>query len=126
MSSYTTEEIRRAFLDARGNYGVRDVDTLLRELREAKANHEFADTDTITVKEFREACANIKDAFTDDSMLTWIYEHREPKYQVGTVVRDAIGHCYLRAARGSWLRFGTTETFPDDKPRRPLKRMEVV
>lgn len=124
MTSYTAEEIRRAFLDARGNYGVRDVDTLLAELRKAKASPAFADSETITVKELRDAYANVGDIFNDDSLLAWIREHREPDYPHGTVWKDTGGVIWFRTSDKMWYRFGSTVKFADERPRRPLRQMK--
>ena len=72
---YAEEEIRKANRDM----GYADVRaTRLLDYIDAERK-KVADTDTITVREFREAYAAME-IFDDNSMLAYIREHREPDY----------------------------------------------
>ena len=129
--SYTEEEIRKAWkvLELSG-FGSTYINTLIQALKAEDAHlHDFADADTITVKEIREAWTRMGNPATwtsqrADVFLKDISEHREPVYPQGSIWRDRVGLIYCRDGR-NWLRFGTQVTFADNVPLRPLKRMEI-
>lgn len=55
-------------------------------------------------------------------ITTDIRSHREPQWQNGDVVKDATGDIYKRV-RSGWWRAGSSSTYSENTPVRPLKRM---
>lgn len=52
-----------------------------------------------------------------------VMEHREPTWRGGDVVADSHGNFWMRTYSGQWFRFGTEMVFPNDKPVRPLRKV---
>lgn len=134
VTSYTEEEIRKAFT-LQGNIIHYSLGELLIALAKLKDDHvhDFADSDTITVKELRDAELRLRDTgttltmpFTAGKLLQDISEHREPDYPYATVWKDYNGTYWFRTSRNAWLRFGIAPEQPHDLPRRPLRRMDVT
>jgi hypothetical protein len=141
MGSYAEEEIRAAWNRATSrieaeNLSQCTIDVLISELRKKDHVHDFADTDTITVKELREAWrranAPASVAIANFAMLlTDISSHREPEHPYASTWKDDNGVVWQRAMDGNgkvnmWLRMGHAGKFSDSQPKRPLKRMDVV
>jgi hypothetical protein len=127
MRSYSEDEISRAFLaiGVRWNTLSGQLISKLRDMQEAHV-HDFADTDTITVREVRDAWERVRGPGTPDLLFRDISEHREPEYPAGTAWEDRnhTTHWY-RLANGKWYRFGSSTTFEDHVPVRPLRRMKA-
>lgn len=126
MKTYTEDEIRKAWDRAKGNYGCKDLGLFLSELKKADREHDFADTDTVTVKEVRDAARRVfvlpgRNLGAD--LLKDISIHREPEYPCGTVWSDANGVIWLRTTDRKWLRFNSLSIYDDDIPHRPLTEM---
>lgn len=141
MRSYTEGEIRRAWNLATSrieleNLHMSTADVLISELKKKDHVHDFADTDTITVKELREAWlrANAPErvAITNFArLLTDISSHREPEYPYASTWKDGNGVVWQRAMDDDgkvnmWLRMGYKGKFSDNYPKRPLKRMDTA
>lgn len=107
--------------------------------------HDFADTDTVTVREIRDAfrrilpdgrCQMCGAKFhgndpPSEYFLRDISEHREPEYPRHSVWKDDNGVIWQRtsAARSryaQWLRMGMDGIYGDSSPKRPLRRMDVT
>jgi hypothetical protein len=54
------------------------------------------------------------------TIILGILAMREPDYPGGTVVKDACGDWYIRMDHQTWQAFGTTASYPDEVPLRPL------
>jgi hypothetical protein len=131
LVTYTEDDIRKAWKQTGlGTFSELWLESLITALNEKKDHvHDFADTDIITVKELREAwngrtvngmiARNNQDP---EALLRNISEHREPGYEIGTVVKDNTGCVYLRLKTG-WWRFGSSMVFEFSAPKRPLFRM---
>lgn len=134
MTSYSAEDIRRAFA---GHDRLNESEVLWALM---KNNPVWTDSDAVTVKELRECLTRM---FPDDrcgkcgtpfhgkdkpylAVLKDILDHREPEHPYATVWKDDSGVCWFRSSDKHWMRFGYSERYPDDKPKRPLKRMDVV
>ena len=135
MTTYSEEEIRRAAggLMFAGNY----ADALIRKL-EDDHSHDFADTDTITVKEVREAfkrmlpngCTQCGASFhgkdiPSEAFLRNISEAREPSYPPYSVWQDKNGVFWYRTWSKEWLQFGNAGKFADSAPVRPLRKVTL-
>jgi hypothetical protein len=136
---YTEDQIRKAWITAFGGphmhadptFPTWSSDALVRQLKEDDHVHDFADTDTITVKELREAWmrANAPETVALANyaiFLTDISKHREPEYPAGTVWKDRKGVIYRRTVDGRWQQFGTSSIQADIVPSRPLSQMIEV
>jgi hypothetical protein len=123
--TYTEAQIREAW-----NARLRDdsdINELIYALKKLpKGNfvpiHEWADDDTITVKEIREAFKRLTSAahFNVPAFLRDISEHREPRYPMGTVVKDAKGKFWQLGESRFWFSFGQTAVVMHHVPARPL------
>ena len=101
-----------------------------------KKEDDLADTDTITVKELREAWHRDRNpaAWTSqrlDTFLRDISKHREPEYPYASVWRDNDGIVWMRAMDdrdrvNMWLRMGREGKYSDGYPKRPLRRMDII
>jgi len=130
--SYTEEEIREAARElwptASGSQWISQLLDKMAEQREKK-DHGFADTDTITVKELRDAYTEVGetgDGWDDDSLLTCVRAQRRGRYRPGQVVRDADGEYWkflLNGTKTGWLRFGSDAHWGYGAPRWPLEVM---
>jgi hypothetical protein len=126
--SYTAEEINQALTAIGGN----TLGILVGKLREMQANdghvHDFADDDTLTVREFKAALTRMTDAggWDADRFLRDISEHREPDYPPRSVWKDRNGVAWCRTRDKRWTQFGISVTWADAVPARPLLRMDVV
>jgi len=141
MTGYTEDEVRKA-IKALEFYSHGHLEKVIENLREMKSGHlhDFADNDTITVKEIREACKRIlpNDCCQkcgasfhagdkpSDYLLQDISSHREPKYPVNSTWKDADDQIWHRISGNYWKRMGESGGFPDSTPRRPLRRMDVI
>lgn len=136
MTTYSEEEIRRAAekLGFAKNY----ADALIGKLMKDDHSHDFADTDTITVKEVREAfrrmlpngCTQCGASFhgkdiPSEAFLRNISEAREPSYPPYTVWQDKNGVFWYRTWSKEWLQFGSTERFADSALSRPLRKVTL-
>lgn len=129
MTSYTEDEIRRAMKEC-PCWTVSAVLTSLKENQRDNHAHDWADTDTITVKEIRAAWARIQGlgepgSVTASQFLRDISRHREPDYPVNTIWKDADGAIWHRIPDGKWGRLAQAGISPGDAPKRPLRQMGV-
>jgi hypothetical protein len=133
MTGYTEEEICEVY--KRKGWTSHFAGQVIADLRKGREHvHDFADTDTVTVRELREAWkrCGIDTPFRADGMtemenfLRDIREHREPEYPAASVWKDHAGRIWFRTSDKRWMRFGKAEIFPHDRPVRPLKRMREV
>lgn len=123
---YTEEEIRKAMQRALAWSGTNGMaDKLIEELR--NIHSPIADTDTITVRELREAYDAAMEIFDDNSILAYIREHREnyPLVKAGTVWMDRNNMIWQRTKNGRWTQFGTSSTWDASAPVRPLRQMKA-
>jgi hypothetical protein len=128
MTSYTEEEIRKAF-SLQGNSIHYSLGELLASLRKLKDTHvhDFTDDDTITVRELRESWERVRGPSPGTGLLLEdISKHREPEYPAGSVWRDRNEVTWMRVAGRKWKQFGNVMAWADNVPARPLKRMDVV
>ena len=136
--SYTEEEIRKAWkvLELSG-FGSTYINTLIQALKAEDAHlHDFADADTITVKEIREtfqrllpedSCRMCGAKFhggdkPSEYFLKDVSEHREPEYPVKTYWKDAKGKIWYTSGE-TWQKMQGAEGESHDIPLRPLKKM---
>jgi hypothetical protein len=122
-ATYTEEQIRRAWvLRLNDDTDINELIYALRKLRKDNHMHKWADDDTITVKEIREAFKRQTSAagFNVPMFLRDISEHREPEYPLGTVVRDAKGKFWMRAEGNFWVSFGSITATMHRDLARPL------
>ena len=136
--SYTEEQIRGAYDTANVPFmqssGIRlSADELLWQLGRARGTDVhpvWADSDTVTVKELREAGSRVPVSNPDPlaAILKDIAEHREPEYPPGTTWLDSGKPAipWYRTGSGMWMKFGQEGTFSHNTPVRPLKRMDVI
>lgn len=67
--------------------------------------------------------ATYPDALTND-LFRYIEGHREPKYVSGEIYKDAYDQLWMFSSIGQcWYAFGTTQSYPFDRPKRPLRKM---
>jgi len=134
MTSYATEDIRRAF-EGKGRLSEPELIWRLATLENDPV--ELADSDTVTVKEVWQAQARLAGDYPLSSsgarqylgnLLEDILQHREPEYPPGTTWMDSGNPPvpWYRTGNGTWLRFGEEGTFSHNSPKRPLKRMDVL
>ena len=137
--SYTEKDIREA-LPAGNYFTAPAVINRLRAQEKKRQDihvHDFADTDTITVGEFKAACkrtpvlwdgspVTVGNLSLTDHILRSISEHREPEYKPGTVWEDAFGVAWYRGQSNTWMRFGVTTVWNNNTPKRPLRQMIKV
>ena len=117
------EEIRKAMQRALAWSGTNGMaDKLIEELR--NIHSPIADTDTITVRELREAYDAAMEIFDDNSILAYIREHRE-NYPAGTVWMDRNNVIWQRTINERWTQFGTSSTWDTSIPVRPLRQMKA-
>jgi hypothetical protein len=130
VTAYSEEQIREAW-EALPGFGRSHLETFLLALRGPAPGHEhdFTDTDMITVREFRAALKRMTDAggWDAERFLRDISEHREPDYPVRTVWKDADGVLWYRVSSAGWCRLiQGSPIVPDSMPKRPLRRMDVM
>lgn len=121
MKVWGENEIRAAWREA--GLKTMDINRLLYQLDKQPSVTEFADTDTITVKELREAYAGVDGGFNDDSLLAYIREHRE-NCPAGTVWMDRNNVIWQRTRDERWAQFGSS-IWANTVPARPLRQMKV-
>lgn len=129
MTGYTENEIRAAIAGMGTFVPATYAESLLTRLRKPDMHAIWTDSDTVTVKEFREAYAAASgEIFDDSSLLRYIAEHREPEYYPGTIWEDSGKPPvpWYRTGNGMWLRFGHAGEYSHNYPVRPLKRMDVI
>jgi hypothetical protein len=93
--------------------------------------HDFADDDTVTVREIREVLERFTGRNVIRDILRDISERREPEYPAYSVWKDDNGVIWQRTSQprsryGQWLRMGMDGIHGDSSPQRPLKRMDVT
>lgn len=125
MTSYTEKEIRRVAREL-PFLAVATEELLIERLRKnTKDNHvhDFTDTDTITVKEIREAWGRLNYRLTTaggpEGLLLDISSHRE-NFGNNSVAEDPEGNIW-KLKGGRWQIFGSTMTVSYGTPRRPLR-----
>lgn len=99
------------------------------EEEDSRVHALWADSDTVTVKELRDAEKKQRSALCGvEDLLKIIDESREPEYPVNSVWKAKDGMIWLRVADdgGRWSCFGSAGTFSHNAPERPLKRMDVI
>jgi hypothetical protein len=134
LKSYTENQIREAFREAesvilRGGKIRLSAEEVIWQLARGSDVHAiWADSDTVTVKELREAGSRVPVSDPDPlaSILRDISEHREPEYPPASVWEDDNGVRWQRTSNEMWLRMGRVGEFSHGYPKRPLKRMGVV
>lgn len=123
LVTYTESQIREAWdKRLRDDSDINELIYALKKLPRGNFVHEWADDDTITVKEIREAFKRLTSAahFNVPAFLRDISEHREPEYPLGTVVKDAKGQFWQRAEGMYWASFGQVTVRTNNIPARPL------
>jgi hypothetical protein len=140
--NYSEDEIRRA-VDGEVRLFKPDLtaELVIARLTKNRENaHDFADADTVTARELRDA---LKRLFPDgrcetcgaffhgsdtpgDAVLTNISEHREPDCPAWSVWKDANDAIWRRTPEMKWEKFGVRVSFSDVYPKRPLRRMDVI
>jgi hypothetical protein len=131
---YSEEEIRKAWRKATREIERSDktypktIDTLMDILKGGNGHvHDFADTDTVTVKELQEAEQRLRrpgsslSSFSTGKLLRDISEHREPYYAGNTIVKDADNRVWKMSPNRKWLRVEWIGVSNDDQPVRPLR-----
>lgn len=53
-----------------------------------------------------------------------VFNHREPEWQIGDVVRDDSSRVWVRYSRTKWQRVGRSGVFPDQYLERPLTLLD--
>jgi hypothetical protein len=129
--TYTEEEIRRAWGRTASNWNQNQVNLLIAELEKKDHRHDLADSDTVTAKEVRAAWDRLDalqgpGSVTSGQLLRDISEHREPEYPVKTIWKDADGSIWVRLPGMRWGRLAQLNISPDNAPKRPLRRMDVL
>ena len=131
--SYTEEDIRRVLKNS--NYRYITAEEVIRRLRQDGGEdahmHDFADTDTITVKELRDAWKRQYGPDSADKMLMTVIlddisKRREPDYKPDTVWKDVNGTVFCRTSDKRWMQFGTVSVWADIVPKRPLYQMHEI
>lgn len=134
MRSYTAEEIREAYkallrVASAGEELIGKLEKLQEEGE--KHIHDWADDDTVTVREIREAwnrrridvpigkCPGVQAS----ELLKDISEHREPEYPPSTIWKDYDGAMWVRIQGKRWGRLAQLQISPDSAPKRPLRQM---
>ena len=103
-------------------------ESVIAELKkDSHHHHDFADHDTITVKEIRESWKRLCYGTIADvnTLLRDISTHREPEHPHGSVWKDRNGAIWFRSGN-TWLKPGDSLVYTDTRPLRPLQRMDVI
>lgn len=136
MTGYTEDQIRTVLREM-GLVPASYAEAFLAKLRKTDVQNPgktdmhaiWADSDTVTVKELRDAeKRQSSQLYSVEHLLRYIAEHREPEYPPGTIWQDSGKPPvpWYRTGNGMWLRFGREGEFSHNYPVRPLKRMDVI
>jgi hypothetical protein len=124
----TEEKIRRAA--GRLGWDPSRTRMLISEMERNDHIHDFADDDTVTVKEVRDAATRLRPAgfpgvviFPVEDLLKDISSHREPAYIPGRTYRGQDGEYYHRMTAGDWRRGSDGKLVPRNHPAKPLELM---
>lgn len=138
MTAYTEDEICRAWKSPlRGEMAEGDplrppssallLSRLRQQRKDSHVHASWGDYDIVTVKELRDAeKRQSSQLYSVMDLLHCIAGNREPEYPYATVWKDDNGVCWFRSSDKQWMRFGLSERYSHDKPKRPLKRMDVA
>lgn len=131
MTGYPESRIRAACRSGIVSPATEEV--LIMALKQGDHAHDWADADEITVKELRDAWRRANAPAEQEQadarlnmFLRDISRHREPDYPVKTTWKDADGAIWRRIPDGKWGRLAQIDISPDDAPKRPLRRMDVL
>lgn len=129
---FSEDEIRRAWGNSPGPSHIEQLLLCLRGIRRNNVHPTWTDSDTVTVKEIREAWQRkypdsfpLRGADLAD-FLRDIAEHREPEYPYQSTWKDADNVVWQRTAKKMWRKMGQEGEFTHNYPKRPLKRMDVI
>lgn len=107
----TEDEIRRAA--GRLNRLLCSLEAAMSELTKDSHVHDWADSDTVTVREIRDSFnrkmyGTINGTALNGAgeLLEDISSHREPAYIPGRTYRDARGRYWQRTREENWMTFG--------------------